>query len=135
MLTTNLKRYKDIAVLILKYARSDLIKNVRFEETEILREARESTRLKAQNLAKDLENLGPTFIKIRQLLSTRVELFPPDCLLELERLQDRVEPFSFAEVEDIVQNELGLRISKAFQEFEADGFLIVNISLHDRRKS
>ena len=124
MLTTNLKRYKDIA-LIFKYGRSDLVKNVRLEESEILEEAQGSAKLEAQNLAKDLENLGPTFIKTGQLLSTRVELFPPDCLVELERLQDRVEPFSFAEVEDIVQNELGLRILSGL-------LLVVNILLHDR---
>jgi ubiquinone biosynthesis protein len=120
MLTTNLKRYKDIAALILKYGRSDLVKNVRVGEPELLEETKDGTQAEAQNLAKDLEKLGPTFIKIGQLLSTRVELFPPDCLVELERLQDRVEPFSYAEVEEIVQNELGWRISKAFQEFEAE---------------
>lgn len=120
MLTTNLKRYKDIAGLILKYGRSDLVKHVRVDEADLLEEAKDSTKREAQNLAKDLENLGPTFVKIGQLLSTRVELFPPDCLVELERLQDKVEPFSFAEVEEIVQNELGWRISKAFQEFDAE---------------
>jgi ubiquinone biosynthesis protein len=120
MLTTNLKRYKDIAALIVKYGRSDLVKNVRVDEPELLEETQNGARAEAQNLAKDLEKLGPTFVKIGQLLSTRVELFPPDCLVELERLQDRVEPFSFAEVEEIVHNELGWRISKAFQEFEAE---------------
>ena len=117
MLTTNLKRYKDIAGLILKYGRSDLIKNARVDETDLT--PQNGSRAQAQNLAADLEKLGPTFIKIGQLLSTRVELFPPECLVELERLQDRVEPFSFAEVEQIVNSELGLRISKAFAEFES----------------
>lgn len=120
MITTNLKRYKDIAALLLKYGRSDLIRNVRLDETGLLEEENPSSREQAQNLANDLEKLGPTFIKIGQLLSTRVELFPPECLEELERLQDKVEPFSFAEVEQIVNDELGLRISKAFSEFEAE---------------
>ena len=54
-------------------------------------------------------------MKIGQLLSTRVELLPPAYLEALARLQDKVEPFSFAEVEKIVSEELGVRLSKAFQ--------------------
>jgi predicted unusual protein kinase regulating ubiquinone biosynthesis (AarF/ABC1/UbiB family) len=120
MLTENLKRYKDIAALILKYGRSDLIKNVRLDEAELLQEADQGSIQQAQNLTNDLEKLGPTFIKIGQLLSTRIELFPPECLTELERLQDRVEPFSYEDVEQIIVSELGLRISKAFEDFDAE---------------
>jgi ubiquinone biosynthesis protein len=120
MLTQNLKRYKDIATLIFKYGRSELVKNVRLDESEILEEAHEGTIKQAQNLTDDLEKLGPTFIKIGQLLSTRIELFPPECLSELERLQDNVEPFSFADVEEIIASELGLRLSKAFTDFDAE---------------
>ena len=134
MLTTNLKRYKDIGALILKYARSDLVKNVRVDEFDIREAAGDGTRMEAQNLANDLEKLGPTFIKIGQLLSTRVELFPPECLVELERLQDRVEPFSFAEVEQIVSEELGLRISKAFLEFEAEPIAAASLGQVHRAK-
>jgi len=119
MQATDLKRYKDIAGLIFKYGRSDLFKNVGTEEFDFS-EQDPDTAILAQNLAKDLESLGPTFIKIGQLLSTRAELFSPECLQELERLQDRIEPFSFAEVEQIVEGELGLRLSKGFLEFEAE---------------
>ena len=120
MLTQNLKRYKDIAALIFKYGRSDLVKNARLDELEILEEAHEGNIRQAQDLTNDLEKLGPTFIKIGQLLSTRIELFPPECLTELERLQDKVEPFSYEEVERIVASELGMRISKAFETFDAE---------------
>jgi predicted unusual protein kinase regulating ubiquinone biosynthesis (AarF/ABC1/UbiB family) len=62
--------------------------------------------------------MGPTFIKLGQLLSTRADLLPPVYLEALARLQDDVDPFSFAEIEEIVTNELGVRISNAFQSFE-----------------
>jgi hypothetical protein len=65
----------------------------------------------------DLERMGPTFIKVGQLLSTRADLLPPPYLAALSRLQDRVEPFAFADVERIVTEELGVRLSKAFSEF------------------
>ena len=64
--------------------------------------------------------MGPTFIKLGQLLSTRPDILPLPYLQALTRLQDRVEPFSFAEVESIVISELGVRLSKAFSEFEAN---------------
>jgi predicted unusual protein kinase regulating ubiquinone biosynthesis (AarF/ABC1/UbiB family) len=73
----------------------------------------------AAELADDLERMGPTFIKLGQLLSTRPDILPPPYLHALARLQDRVEPFSFGEVERIVAAELGVRLSKAFSEFEA----------------
>src|SRR5438477_122985 len=74
---------------------------------------------KADELAADLESLGPTFVKLGQLLSTRVELLPRPYLDALSRLQDEVEPFGFGEVEKIVTTELGVRISKAFADFES----------------
>ena len=74
----------------------------------------------AAGLADDLERLGPTFIKLGQILSSRPDLLPPPCIQNLTRLQDHVEPFSFADVESIVQAELGVRISKAFEQFEAE---------------
>jgi predicted unusual protein kinase regulating ubiquinone biosynthesis (AarF/ABC1/UbiB family) len=113
---SKLKRYKDLAALILKYGRSDLLRSA---DDEVITETDPHVRETAKDFADDLEALGPTFVKIGQLLSTRVELFPPECLQVLERLQDNVEPFSYAEVEPIVENELGLRMSKAFEEFEA----------------
>ncbi|MEP6936670.1 MAG: AarF/UbiB family protein, partial [Chthoniobacterales bacterium] len=73
---------------------------------------------KASELAADLEKLGPTFVKLGQLLSTRVELLPEAYLEALARLQDKVEPFGFDEVEKIVASELGARMSKAFSDFE-----------------
>lgn len=118
--TDNLKRYKDIVWLLIKYGRSDIVKQSQLEE--LIQGDPETSALahsEAKDLAKDLEKLGPTFIKLGQLLSSRSELFPPEYIEALARLQDKIEPFSFGEVEKIVVGELGLRISKAFLEFEA----------------
>jgi ubiquinone biosynthesis protein len=114
-----LKRYKDVAMLLIKYGRSDLISAAGLEGSVLPDEiAAESTTAPAEDLAKDLERLGPTFIKLGQLLSTRADLLPGPYLDALERLQDQIEPFSFEEVERIVSGELGVRISKAFSDFE-----------------
>jgi ubiquinone biosynthesis protein len=116
---THLKRYKDIAVLLVKYGRADLAESIGMEAT-VPRPSRDKTPPpEAQELARDLEKLGPAFIKLGQLLSTRADLLPTPYLEALARLQDQVEPFPFAEVERIITEELGMRISKAFDSFEA----------------
>jgi len=114
-----LKRYKDVAMLLIKYGRSDLISPAGLEGSILPDEiAAEHETAPAEDLAKDLERLGPTFIKLGQLLSTRADLLPDAYLEALTRLQDHIEPFPFEEVERIVSGELGVRISKAFAEFE-----------------
>ena len=115
----HLKRYQQIARIFIKYGRSDLVKTTGLSEALAAeQQVPPEERAKADQLAQDLEELGPTFVKVGQLLSTRVELLPPAYLDALARLQDRVEPFGFAEVEKIVTEELGVRLSKAFAEFE-----------------
>lgn len=115
-----LKRYTDVAKLLIKYGRSDLIRPAGLEDSvlpdEIAEEA--GAAAPAEELAKDLERLGPTFIKLGQLFSTRADLLPGPYLDALERLQDQIEPFPYEEVERIVSSELGVRLSKAFAEFD-----------------
>jgi ubiquinone biosynthesis protein len=114
-----LKRYKDVAMLLIKYGRSDLISVAGLEGSVLPDEiAAESESAPAEDLAKDLEKLGPTFIKLGQLLSTRADLLPGPYLDALERLQDHIEPFPYEDVERIVSGELGVRISKAFADFD-----------------
>jgi len=116
----HLKRYKDIAMLLWKYGTGDVAK-------EFANEAGvdEKSPLPAkpgqptpEELADDLEKMGPTFIKFGQLLSGRADLLPEPYLKALARLQDKVKPFPHAEVEQIVASELGVRISKAFRSFD-----------------
>lgn len=114
-----LKRYKDVAMLLIKYGRSDLISAAGLEGSVLPDEiAAETETAPAEDLAKDLERLGPTFIKLGQLMSTRADLLPGPYLEALERLQDHIEPFPYEEVERLVSGELGVRISKAFAEFD-----------------
>ena len=127
-----LKRYKDVAMLLIKYGRSDLISAAGLEGSVLPDEiAAESTTAPAEDLAKDLERLGPTFIKLGQLLSTRADLLPGPYLDALERLQDQIEPFSFEEVERIVSGELGVRISKAFSDFEPTPLAAASLAQQD----
>jgi ubiquinone biosynthesis protein len=117
----HLKRYKDIAALLMKYGRRDLVRHAGLEEAVegVSTEGEEAPPAKVEELSADIEKMGPTFVKLAQLLSTRADLLPQPYLDALARLQDKVEPFSFGEVEQLVSSELGVRISKAFSEFES----------------
>ena len=110
-----LSRYRDFARFVAKYARADFVTKAGDAAAGMANDAAE-----ARAFAADLERLGPTFIKLGQLLSTRADLLPPAYLEALARLQDNVDPFPFADVERIVQEELGVRLSKAFEAFNPE---------------
>ncbi len=126
-----LKRYAGLARLFHKYGSRDLVTRAGLDDA--LHGAADedattaSTDPVATQLACDLERLGPAYVKLGQLLSTRSDLLPPAYLDALARLQDRVEPFSFGDVERIVQDELGVRLSKAFQTFDSAPFAAASL--------
>jgi ubiquinone biosynthesis protein len=69
-------------------------------------------------LRRALEDLGPTFIKLGQLLSTRSDLLPPDVIVELAKLQDQVPPVPFELIRQVIETELGQPLEKIFSSFE-----------------
>jgi ubiquinone biosynthesis protein len=73
---------------------------------------------RGRRLREMLDELGPTFVKFGQLLSTRPDVVPPDIIVELRKLQDDVSPVSIDEVERVVRAELGLTIEQAFLDFD-----------------
>jgi ubiquinone biosynthesis protein len=73
---------------------------------------------RGQHLREMLDELGPTFVKFGQLLSTRPDVVPPDIVAELQGLQDDVRPFPFEEVEQTIREELELSIEQLFTDFE-----------------
>lgn len=75
---------------------------------------------KPEEFVRDLEALGPTFIKAGQALSTRADMVPPPYLAALERMQDEVSPVPIDRVMEMIENELEVRSSKLFAEFDAE---------------
>ncbi len=84
------------------------------------RRSNDNTQLadRGRRLREMLDELGPTFVKFGQLLSTRPDVMPPDIIVELRRLQDDVTPIAFAEVRRVVEEEIGLTIEQAFLSFD-----------------
>ncbi len=83
-------------------------------------EAKQAARRKSQAvwIRTTLLDLGPTFIKIGQLFSTRADIFPSEYVEELAKLQDKVPAFSYEQVETIIEQELGKKIPELYQSFE-----------------
>jgi ubiquinone biosynthesis protein len=73
---------------------------------------------RGRRLREMLDELGPTFVKFGQLLSTRPDIVPPDVVLELQKLQDDVRPIPFADVERVIREDLGMTIEQAFLAFD-----------------
>lgn len=119
----NIAAYRDLLVLFTKYGRKDF--HLSFDSDEILvsddpaSEIEPDVARRAEAFASALKGMGPTYVKFGQVLSTRPDIVPPEYIVALESLQDDVEPFSFAEVERIVEEDLKVRISKAFESFES----------------
>ena len=113
----HVKRYKDLGMLLVRYGRSDIVSGMGLDAGTADTDGMAAS---AADLAADLERLGPTYVKLGQLLSTRADLLPPPYTAALARLQDDVAPFGFDEVEDIVCAELGVRLSRVFPEFDRE---------------
>jgi ubiquinone biosynthesis protein len=73
---------------------------------------------RGQRLREMLDELGPTFVKFGQLLSTRPDIVPPDIVFELKGLQDAVTPFPFEQARGVIEEELGLTLEQLYLEFE-----------------
>jgi ubiquinone biosynthesis protein len=118
----HLKRYKDIAWLILKYGKTDLVKDIRqeLEQPDVEIKSGKDIGHSPEELVQDLQTMGPTFIKLGQLLSTQADVLPDEYVEALVKLQDQAEPFPYEEVERIFQSELGVKISAAFEEFDPE---------------
>jgi len=119
-------RYQRIIRILFKYGLDDLVEGLRIDQyletglKMINRKPREEIekRSRPERFRMALEELGPTFIKLGQLLSTRPDLISPGYLDELAELQDNVPPFSFAEVKEIFLAEIGKKPNELFQEFD-----------------
>ncbi len=112
-------RYRQLVTLLVKHGRGDLIRSAGLDP-DLPDEEVPGDPDAAASLAADLEAMGPTFVKLGQMMSTRVDLFSPAYIDALSRLQDDVAPFGYDEVESLVSSELGVRLASLFPRFDND---------------
>lgn len=131
----HLNRYHRILRVLFKYGFNDLVDRLHIDQylesglQMINRKPREQVvRLsRPERLRMVFEELGPTFIKLGQLLSTRPDLIPADFLDELAKLQDDIPPFSLDEVNTIFQEELGRAPEEIFHYFDTEPLAAASI--------
>ncbi|MDQ8203977.1 AarF/ABC1/UbiB kinase family protein [Pelagicoccus sp. SDUM812003] len=114
LLPQHLVLYKKIAWLFVRHAKPAIVEQTNFANEADCDEASGGD---PEEFVDSLEKMGPTFVKLGQLLSTRGDLMPLRFITALERLQDNVDPVDFATVREVVEQQLGVRISKAFSWF------------------
>ena len=119
------RRYREILTVLVKYGFGDLIDSLKIAQyleiglRMISRQRREKIEFysRAERVRMAIEELGPSFVKMGQIVSTRPDLVPVEFLRELARLQDEVPPVSFTEVRQVVETELHSPVQDVFEEF------------------
>ena len=140
----HLLRYQQILSVILKYGFENIIHAMnidRYIESGlqlipfVTRHEKVEKLSKTQRIRMALEELGPTFIKMGQVLSSRPDLIPVDLLQELTKLQDHVPPFEFEQVKTIIASEFGLPHDQVFRSMEESPFASASIGQVHRARN
>jgi ubiquinone biosynthesis protein len=122
--TRHLKRYREIATILARHGLGWLALQLNlgglipFHWGLLGHPKRKEPYTQAEHMRMALEDLGATFIKLGQILSTRPDLVPPEYIIQFSKLQDSAPPFPYAEVAEIIQKELGDLPEKIFKVFE-----------------
>jgi ubiquinone biosynthesis protein len=121
----HINRYREIIAILVKYGFGDILaklglqKHLDFSKGFILGKA--ATEIAAlsrwERVRMALEDLGPTFVKFGQIMSTRPDMIPQELISELEKLQDKVPPFSTEDAKRIIEEELGSSVDNIFKDF------------------
>ncbi len=122
----HLNRYRQILTILFKFGFGDLLEMLKIDQyIEVglqmiskKREIRIERLTKPQGLRMAFEELGPTYIKLGQILSTRPDLIPMEFIQELSRLQDHVPAFSFDQVRKVINSEFGRSDEDVFDSLE-----------------
>ncbi|MFZ0612450.1 MAG: AarF/ABC1/UbiB kinase family protein [Desulfobacterales bacterium] len=122
----NVNRYRQILAVLLKYGFGDLVDLLKLDRYVAagLQLISRKQPIKVEKLTRPqglrmaLEELGPTYIKLGQILSTRPDLIPVDFLQELAKLQDKVPPFPASAARRIIEAELGVKLDDLFVRFD-----------------
>lgn len=131
----HMQRYREILTVLFRFGFGDLVASLKVEHYLDLgrriihpkRAEKIETLSRAERLRMVLEELGPTFIKLGQVLSTRPQVLPQDFIEELVKLQDEVPPFPYSEARLIIEAELKKPLEEIFQSIESEPLAAASI--------
>lgn len=131
----DLRRINELATILLKYGFGDVIRRL-----DLVAPLEQAGKLVRQSVSREfltmppgarmrcaLEEMGPTFVKLGQILATRVDLFPPDWVNEFEQLQDNAQEIPFDKLEPLISKSLGKPINKVFASVDPNPLGVASI--------
>jgi ubiquinone biosynthesis protein len=118
----NLGRLSEIAQVAVRHGFGYVFDGRKHSDPEI-----DGGTARGRHLREMLDELGPTFVKFGQLLSTRPDIVPPDIIAELRGLQDDVRPFPYEDVERTIREELGHPVGRLFTQFDREPLAAASI--------
>jgi ubiquinone biosynthesis protein len=131
---SNIKRFSVITRLMVKHGLGDILDRIlnrksRPENIEGDRPAAGRTAYpSSQRIRRVLEELGPSFIKLGQLMSSRADIFPPEYIDELKKLQDQVPPIPFDKIKEVIETELKRSITDVFVSIEPEALAAASVA-------
>ena len=130
-----MRRLREIGAVLVRHGFADVVTRLHLVPQapwrRILRSHRGQTAqrlMRVQRLRQVLEDLGPTFIKFGQAISTRADLLPPDLIAELARLQDTVPPLAPGVAEATIEREMGAPLASVFARFDREPVAAASIA-------
>lgn len=131
---SSIKRFSVIARVMVKHGLGDILDRIinRKKPSAPAEDDRpviaRSVYPSARRIRKVLEELGPSFIKLGQLMSTRADIFPPQYLEEFNKLQDRVPPVPFEKIKEVIERELKRPVSEIFKSIEEESLAAASVA-------
>lgn len=120
----HINRYREIATVLANQGfgylveEMDVISKLPYHERLWIKSSEETSPDLGERIRIVLQELGPTYIKLGQIASTRPDIFPSEIIIHLEKLQDKVSAFPFEQVQNLIREELGADIEEIFLEFD-----------------
>jgi ubiquinone biosynthesis protein len=129
-----MKRLGGIARVLIKHGLGDVVERIvsrkekEAEPSRLKGAVLKPGALSPRRIRLVLAELGPSFVKLGQLMSTRADIFPPEYIEELRKLQDRVPPTPFAEIQEVIEGELNRPVDEIFEEFDRESFAAASVA-------
>ncbi len=129
-----MRRLGGIAKVLIKHGLGDVVerlgsrKEKEAEPVKVKRAVLKPGVLSPRRVRLALEELGPSFVKLGQLMSTRADIFPPEYTEELKKLQDQVPPLPFAEIRKVIEVELKRSLDEMFAEYDPEPFAAASVA-------
>jgi ubiquinone biosynthesis protein len=123
----HLERYLEIGHILASYGWQSLLSRLGLTNLFGIRKRPSGVPPGPVQVRQSLEELGPTFVKLGQVLSTRPDIIPPNYIAELEKLQDRVPPIPFAEIRRVIEEEFAAPLKDVFAYIDEESLAAASL--------